>query len=100
VGYVAQYMEGIAPPGTRNIPHRHSGPEAWYNLAGHTCVETPEEQEIFCPGETSFVAEGVPHMLTSVGVEMRRSLVIILRDASLPASVSAHDWTPRGLCQD
>ena len=100
VRYVAQYMEGVSPPGARNIPHRHPGTEAWYNLAGRMCVETPEGRGVVGPGETSFVPEGVPHMLTSIGAEQRRSLVIVLRDASRSGSVPAHDWTPQGLCRD
>src|SRR4051794_17912491 len=100
VRYVAQYMEGVSPPGARNIPHRHPGTEAWYNLAGRMCVETPEGRGVVGPGETSFVPEEVPHMLTSIGAEQRRSLVIVLRDASRPGSVPAHDWTPQGLCRD
>lgn len=100
VRYVAQYMEGVSPPGARNIPHRHPGTEAWYNLDGRMCVETPEGRGMVGPGETSFVPEGVPHMLTSIGAEQRRSLVIVLRDGSRPGSVPAHDWTPQGLCRD
>ena len=52
------------------------------------------------PGGISFVREGVPHMLTSVGAEQRRSLVIVLHDGWRPASAPAHDWTPQGLCRE
>jgi len=41
--YSAQYMEAIFTPGMTAPPHRHSGPEAWYTVAGETCLETPRE---------------------------------------------------------
>ena len=40
--YSVQYMEAIFTPGMTAPAHRHSGPEAWYTLAGETCLETPE----------------------------------------------------------
>ncbi len=100
VRYVAQYMEGVSPPSARSIVHRHPGPEAWHNVAGRMCVESPEGRMVAGPGESAFVPEGVPHMLTGLGAEQRRSLVIVLHDASHPASAPAHDWTPQGLCRD
>ena len=101
VRYVAQYMEGVSPPGVPSRVHRHPGPEAWYNVAGRLCVETPEGRIAAGPEEgAAFVPENVPHMLTALGTEQRRSLVIVLRDASHPATALAPDWTPRGLCRD
>ena len=101
VRYVAQYMEGVSPPSAQSIVHRHPGAEAWYNVAGRLCVETPEGRIVAGPGEgAAFVPEGAPHMLTGLGTEQRRSLVIILHDTSSPASAPARDWTPRGLCRD
>ena len=32
--YSAQYMEAVFDPGMTAPEHRHSGPEAWYTLAG------------------------------------------------------------------
>lgn len=100
VRYIAQYMEGVSPPSARSIVHRHPGPEAWHNMAGRMCVETPEGRIVAGPGETAFVPEEMPHILTGLGTEQRRSLVIVLHDGSRPASVPAHDWTPQGLCRD
>ena len=34
--YSAQYMEAVFDPGMTAPEHRHSGPEAWYTLAGET----------------------------------------------------------------
>ena len=100
VRYVAQYMEGVSPPGVPSRVHRHPGSEAWHNVAGRMCVETPEGRVVAGPGDPAFVPEDVPHMLTGLGAEQRRSLVIVLHDASRPATVLAPDWTPQGLCRD
>lgn len=101
VRYAAQYMEGVSPPSAQSNVHRHPGPEAWYNVTGRLCVETPEGRIVAGPEEgAAFVPENVPHMLTGLGTEQRRSLVIILHDVSHPASAPAPDWTPRGLCRD
>ena len=100
VRYAAQYMEGVFDPGMRSRVHRHPGPEAWHNLSGRMCLETPEGRMEAGPGENAIVPEGPPMVLTGTGTEQRRSLVIILHDASRPASTLAHDWTPRGLCRD
>jgi hypothetical protein len=40
--YSTQYMEAIFTPGMTAPAHIHSGPEAWYQLAGETCVETSD----------------------------------------------------------
>jgi hypothetical protein len=37
-------------------------------------------------------------MLTGTGKGVRRSLVLILQDATKPRSTPAVDWTPRHLC--
>jgi hypothetical protein len=39
-----------------------------------------------------------PMMLTGTGTRTRRSLVLILQDASKPRSTLATDWKPTGLC--
>jgi hypothetical protein len=51
-------------------------------------------------GEASvMVRGGVPMILTGTGKSVRRSLVLILQDATKPRSVLATDWTPAGLCE-
>ena len=40
VSYSAMYMEAIFTPGMTSSTHTHSGAEAWYTLAGETCLET------------------------------------------------------------
>lgn len=97
--YAAVYMEGVFRPGMYTAVHRHPGVEAWYTLEGAQCLETPQgklTQRAAEPG--MMVPGGVPMRLTGMGTGVRRSVVLILQDASQPRSIVAHDWTPRGLC--
>jgi quercetin dioxygenase-like cupin family protein len=97
--FAAVYMEGVFQPGMASMIHRHPGVEAWYTLEGSMCLETPEgklEQRAGDPGV--IVRAGLPMMLTGTGTGPRRSLVLILQDATLPRSTPAHDWMPKGVC--
>jgi quercetin dioxygenase-like cupin family protein len=97
--HAAVYMEGVFQPGMSSVVHRHPGVEAWYTLEGAQCLETPEgklEQRAGDPGVMARAGE--PMMLVGIGSGVRRSLVLILQDASKPRSVVATDWTPKGLC--
>ena len=97
--FAAVYMEGVFEPGMHSVVHRHPGVEAWYTLEGSMCVETPDgksEQRAGDPGVV--VPGGIPMMLTGTGNGPRRSLVLILQDATRPRSTPASDWTPRHLC--
>jgi quercetin dioxygenase-like cupin family protein len=92
-------MEGVFLPGMASPVHRHPGVEAWYTLEGSMCLETPEgklEQRAGDPGV--IVRAGVPMMLTGTGAGPRRSVVLILQDATLPRATPAHDWMPKGVC--
>jgi quercetin dioxygenase-like cupin family protein len=97
--FAAVYMEGVFQAGMSTMVHRHPGVEAWYTLEGEMCLETPEgtlRQRAGDPGV--LVQGGVPMMLTGVGTRPRRSVVLILQDATKPRSTPAADWTPRRLC--
>jgi quercetin dioxygenase-like cupin family protein len=98
--YTARYMEAVFPPGmqSRNLVHRHSGPEAWYVLTGTQCLETPEGATVVGPGQSGVVPEGPPMSITAVGNEVRRSLVLVLHDSTQAWTTMASDWQPRGLC--
>jgi hypothetical protein len=97
--FAAVYMEGVFQPGMSSVVHRHPGVEAWYTLEGSQCLETPDGRIDQRAGEPGvMVRGGPPMMLTGTGTGPRRSVVLILQDASLPRSTPAHDWTPRGLC--
>jgi quercetin dioxygenase-like cupin family protein len=99
--YSAQYMEAIFNPRMTAPARIHSGPEAWYTLAGETCLETPHGRQIGrAGGEHVIVPGGPPMHLTAAGTEQRRALVLILHDSSRPATTLIHDWTPKGLCKN
>jgi quercetin dioxygenase-like cupin family protein len=97
--YSAQYMEAIFNPGMTAPAHTHAGPEAWYTLAGETCLETPQGKQVGRVGsEHVIVSGGLPMHLTATGTEQRRALVLVLHEASKPWTTSISDWTPKGLC--
>jgi quercetin dioxygenase-like cupin family protein len=87
--YIARYMEATFHPGMRTAVHRHSGAEAWYLLTGAQCLETPEG---------TVVREGPPMMLSSVGNETRRSVLLVLHDSTQPWTSPATDWKPANRC--
>ncbi len=98
--YAARYMEAVFRPGMQTRVHTHPGPEAWYTLSGEMCLETPEGSMTGrAGGPPVIVPEGPPMQLTATGTEVRRALVLVLHDASHPASVPAAHWQPKGLCR-
>ena len=100
VAYAAQYMEAVFRPGMKSRVHRHSGPEAWYTLAGETCLETPAGILVGrAGGQPVIVPQGPPMELTATGTNVRRAVVLILYDTTQPASSPASDWSPKGLCK-
>jgi quercetin dioxygenase-like cupin family protein len=100
--YSAMYMEAIFTPGMTAPAHTHSGPEAWYTLAGETCLETREGKQVGRAGGPPVIVPDGPMHLTAIGKEQRRALVLILHDSSKPPTtlVHDHDWTPKGLCKN
>lgn len=99
--YTAQYMEATFDPGMTAPSHEHPGPEAWHTLAGETCLETPEGRFIGRAGGPPVIIPGGPPMhLTATGMEQRRALVLILHDATRPATIPRRDWAPQGLCKN
>lgn len=96
--YTARYMEAVFPPGMQSAIHRHSGPEAWYLLSGTQCLETPEGIAVARAGEGAVVREGPPMALSSVGMETRRSVLLVLHDTSQPWIAMESNWKPKGLC--
>ena len=96
--YTARYMEAVFAPGTHTAVHTHAGPEAWYVVAGIQCLETPDGITVVRAGEGSLVPEGPPMMLSSVGTETRRAVLLVLHDSSKPWITPAMQWKPKGLC--
>lgn len=97
--YSARYMEAIFTPGMTSSVHLHGGPEAWYTLAGETCLETPEGKQVGqVGGKYVIVPGGLPMHLTATGTEKRYSLVLILHETSKPAQTQVSTWKPTGIC--
>ncbi len=98
--FAAVYMEGVFQPGMQSMVHRHPGVEAWFTLDGSMCLETPDGKlEQHAGSDGVLVAGGVPMVLTGTGSGPRRSVVLILQDATKARSVHAPDWKPRNLCR-
>ena len=100
VRYTASYMRAATSPGFQTDVHQHGGPEGLFTLSGEVCVETPDGKRVGRAGEAPLVIDGdIPMQLTSIGNEVRRSLVLILHDAAQPWKVpAARPWAPKGLC--
>ena len=98
--YSAQYMEAVLDPGMTSSIHVHAGPEAWYTVAGETCLETSDGAVHVgrAGGPPLVVPGGLSMHLTATGTEQRRALVLVLHESSKPAITLVHDWTPKGLC--
>jgi quercetin dioxygenase-like cupin family protein len=93
-------MEGVFQPGMHSPVHRHPGVEVWHTLQGEQCLETPHGKLVQRAGDPPLIVPGgVPMILTGTGRGVRRSLVLILEDATKPRSVLAPDWTPLGRCR-
>jgi hypothetical protein len=96
--YTARYMEAVFTPGMKAAIHRHSGPEAWYLVSGSQCLETPDGITVARSGQGAVVREGPPMALSSVGTEIRRSVLLVLHDTSQPWIAMESEWKPKGLC--
>jgi quercetin dioxygenase-like cupin family protein len=99
--YSAQLMEAVFLPGMMAPEHTHSGPEAWFNVSGETCLETSDgRMQIGRPGGAQIIVpQGIAMYLTATGTEVRRSIVLILHDSSKPPTTVVHNWTAKGLCK-
>lgn len=98
--YTARYMEAVFTAGMRTSVHRHSGPEAWYVLAGAQCLETPDAIIVARAGQGAVVRQGALMRLSTVGAEARRSIVLVLHDASEPWMTLDGSWTPKDSCPE
>jgi mannose-6-phosphate isomerase-like protein (cupin superfamily) len=96
--YTARYMEATIPPGKTTSVHVHSGPEAWYVLEGAQCLETPDGVTVVRAGESAVVRQGPEMILAGMGSVIRRTVLLVLHDASQPWMVSTTSWKPKGLC--
>ena len=94
-------MEAIFTTGRTARIHKKTGLEAWYTASGETCLETPQGTMVGrAGGAPVIVPEGLPMHLTATGSVQRRAVVLILHDASRPATTVSHEWLPKGLCKN
>jgi quercetin dioxygenase-like cupin family protein len=100
--YTARYMQAVFPPkrALQTAVHQHSGPEAWYVVSGAQCLRTPDEVMVIRAGEGGFVRPGPSMLLTSIGAETRRAVLLVLHDADQPWMTITSDWTPTSQCPD
>ncbi|MFC5595001.1 cupin domain-containing protein [Lysobacter niastensis] len=73
-------------PGTATPVHTHSGPEAFYVVAGEQCLETPERSHSLGPGQSLVLPAGVIHRGRPSGSSARRVLALNLYDSARPVS--------------
>jgi quercetin dioxygenase-like cupin family protein len=78
--------------------HLHPGPEAWYVLEGSQCVETAQGARVVRARESLVVPAGRPMLLATVGTTVRRTLAVVLHEASQPWTIPTTTWTPPGKC--
>jgi quercetin dioxygenase-like cupin family protein len=99
--YSTQFMEAVFTPGMTAPGHIHSGAEAFFMVAGETCLETSDGRvQVGRPGGPALIVPaGLAMHLTATGTVERRALVLILHDSSRPPTTMVHDWTPKGLCK-
>ena len=100
--YTARFMEAVFPPGQglQTAVHHHAGPEAWYVVSGAQCLRTPESMTVLRKGESGFVAGGPPMMLTGLGPDTRRALVLVLHDSAKPWMTVTTEWRPTVSCPE
>jgi len=95
--YAAVLAYAVMRPGDSSIVHTHSGPEAWYVLAGEQCLETPTGATRARVGGTMTVASNVPMELNVTGKTLRRAFALVIHDAAQPRGTPS-DWKPSGAC--
>jgi quercetin dioxygenase-like cupin family protein len=98
-GYnTVRYMQATFPPGMKTPAHVHSGPEAWYVVAGAQCLRTPDETIVARAGQGAVVREGPPMILSTVGSETRRAVLMVIHDSRRPWNLDHGQWQPQETC--
>jgi quercetin dioxygenase-like cupin family protein len=96
--YDAEIAYSVMAPSDRSRVHTHSGPEAWYVLAGAQCLETPAGTIRGHAGETMSAAPNGPMQLSVTGADVARALTLVIHDSAQEFG-AASDWKPPGACQ-
>lgn len=98
VPYTVRYMQATFPAGMQTRVHTHSGPEAWYLVSGAQCLRTPDGAIVARAGESAVVPEGPPMILSTVGSETRRAVLMVIHDSRKPWNVEHGAWQPTQSC--
>ena len=86
------------PPGAHSASHTHSGPEAWYVVAGAQCVETARGVFRATAGHGTIVPADTPMHLTATGPDERRAFFLVVHDAARAWDIPSQ-WQPTGACR-
>lgn len=95
--YTAVLSYAVMRPGDRSRVHTHPGPEGWYMIVGEQCLETPAGRKKAKAGETLTVPPNVPMQLSVTGTVLRKSMVLVMHDSTLPRGAPS-PWKPPGAC--
>ncbi len=98
VRYTVRYMQATIAPGMKTQVHVHSGPEAWYVLTGAQCLRTPNRTIVARAGEGAVVPEGPPMILSTLGSETRRAVLMVVHDSRRPWNTEHGQWQPQETC--
>lgn len=96
--FTARMMEATTSTAAATHPHAHSGPEAFFLLAGSICVETRAGPHRAGPRGSLVLPGRTPMQLHSPGDTVRRSLVLVLHPTDEPWIDRRPAWTPTGAC--
>lgn len=96
--YEAEIAYSVMAPTDRSRVHTHSGPEAWYVLAGSQCLRTPAGIIRGSTGETMRAAPNTPMELSVTGTDVARALTLVIHE-STKGFGTASDWKPAAPCQ-
>jgi quercetin dioxygenase-like cupin family protein len=96
--YDAEVAYSVMAPRDQSRVHTHSGPEAWYVLAGAQCLETPVGTLRGLAGETMSAAPNGPMQLSVTGADVAKALTLVIHDSTQEFG-TASDWKPSGACQ-
>jgi quercetin dioxygenase-like cupin family protein len=96
--YDAEIAYSVMAAADRSRVHSHSGPEAWYVLAGAQCLETPAGTIRGHTAETMSAAPNVPMELSVTGTDVAKALTLVIHESTQEFG-TASDWKPPGACQ-
>lgn len=97
--YAMRVLSSMLEPGTNTPVHTHSGPEAFYVVAGEQCLETPERSYRLGVGQFLVLPAGVVHRGRPSGSHARRVLALNLYDSARPVSHDLENPPPLVPCK-